>query len=86
MKQEKSKNESSMSSQIADMVESVTGKRQDVLEQQQQPVLDLVEFLASKYVKQNSNQPRVAGLDESQVWISDDFNDPIPREYWGGGE
>lgn len=60
------------SSQIADMVESVTGKLQDFLEQPQQPVLDFVKFLPQKYVKPNSNKPSVAGLHKGQVWISDD--------------
>lgn len=28
--------------------------------------------------------PRVMGLFEGQGWISDDFNDPLPDEFWGG--
>jgi hypothetical protein len=75
-----------MSSQIADIAESVTAKLQDLPKQQQQPVLDFVEFLAQKYVKPKSNQPRVAGLHKGMGWISDDFNDPIPPEYWSSKE
>ncbi len=50
------------SSQTADIVESVTAKLQDLPKQQQQQVLEFVEFLAQKYVKPKSNQLRVAGL------------------------
>jgi Protein of unknown function (DUF2281) len=27
---------------------------------------------------------RVAGLHDGQIWISDDFNDPLPDEFWLG--
>lgn len=29
---------------------------------------------------------RVAGLHEGQIWISDDFNDPLPDEFWLGDD
>ena len=28
---------------------------------------------------------RVLGLHKGQGWISDDFNDELPDEFWGGG-
>jgi antitoxin (DNA-binding transcriptional repressor) of toxin-antitoxin stability system len=27
---------------------------------------------------------RIPGLHEGQGWMSDDFNDPLPDEFWGG--
>lgn len=27
---------------------------------------------------------RIAGLHEGQGWISEDFNDPLPDEFWNG--
>ena len=30
--------------------------------------------------------PRVAGLHAGAVWISDDFNEPLPEEFWMGKE
>lgn len=27
---------------------------------------------------------RILGLHEGQGWMSDDFNDPLPDEFWGG--
>ena len=28
--------------------------------------------------------PRVAGLHEGMIWMADDFNDPLPDEFWLG--
>jgi len=33
-----------------------------------------------------SSSPRIAGLHEGQVWMSDDFNDPLPDEFWLGDD
>lgn len=30
--------------------------------------------------------PRVAGLHAEAIWISDDFNEPLPEEFWAGNE
>lgn len=32
------------------------------------------------------NFQRTAGLHEGQVWISDDFNDSLPDEFWSGDD
>ncbi len=29
---------------------------------------------------------RVAGLHTGAIWISDDFNEPLPEEFWAGNE
>ncbi len=29
-------------------------------------------------------QKRVAGLDDGAVWMSDDFDEPLPDEFWTG--
>lgn len=67
-------------------------KLQNLPVEQQQQVLDFIDFLADKYV-QNSNKSqeqtkqRILGLHENQIWISDDFNEPLPDEFWlGEGE
>ena len=31
-----------------------------------------------------TDTPRVMGLFEGQGWISDDFDAPLPDEFWGG--
>lgn len=30
--------------------------------------------------------PRVAGLHPGAIWISSDFNEPLPVEFWTGDE
>lgn len=32
------------------------------------------------------NGPRVAGLNRGAAWISEDFDDPLPEEFWTGAE
>ena len=68
--------------------QTILEKLQDLPETQQQQILDYIEFLAQKYPKPQprSQKPRVAGLHRGKVWISDDFNDPLPPEYWSGQE
>ncbi|MEH1833348.1 MAG: DUF2281 domain-containing protein [Nostoc sp.] len=42
-------------------------------------MLDFVEFLAQKYAQpQQPPQKRVLGLNQGKIWISDDFNEPLP--------
>lgn len=31
-----------------------------------------------------SNSPRIPGLHQGEIWMSDDFNDPLPDEFWLG--
>ncbi len=66
--------------------QTILDKLQDLPETQQQQILDYIEFLAQKYPKPQprSQKPRVAGLHRGKGWISDDFNDPLPPEYWSG--
>lgn len=66
--------------------ETILEKLRELPEAQQQQVLDYIEFLAQKYPKPQprSKKPRVAGLYKGKVWMSDDFNDPLPPEYWSG--
>ena len=48
-------------------------------------MLDFVEFLAQKYViPQEVPKQRVMDLFKGQIWMSDDFNDPLPDEFWMG--
>jgi len=64
--------------------QSVIDKLQQLPAAQQQQVLDYIEFLAQKYIPPKTKKPRVAGLHKGKVWIADDFNDPLPPEYWSG--
>jgi len=31
-----------------------------------------------------SDEPRVAGLHQGTIWISDDFDEPLPDTFWMG--
>jgi prevent-host-death family protein len=33
-----------------------------------------------------ADQPRIAGLNQGEVWMSDDFNAELPDEFWLGKE
>jgi hypothetical protein len=57
--------------------------------EQIQQVIDFVEFLHQKYGSLPLDQlvmqqPRTLGLHRGAGWISDDFNDPLPDDFWMG--
>jgi hypothetical protein len=35
---------------------------------------------------EKSKFQHIAGLHEGQIWRSDDFNDPLPDEFWLGDD
>ncbi len=32
----------------------------------------------------SASQPRIAGLNQVAIWTSDDFDEPLPEEFWMG--
>ncbi len=57
----------------------------EVVEAATEKELGFVEFLANKYTcYQEAPQQRVPDLNKGQIWMSDDFNDPLPDEFWLG--
>jgi len=34
----------------------------------------------------STTTPRVAGLHPGAIWISSDFNEPLPEQFWTGDE
>lgn len=34
----------------------------------------------------STSQPRVAGLNKGKIWVSDDFDAPLPDEFWMGSK
>ncbi|MEH2361345.1 type II toxin-antitoxin system VapB family antitoxin [Nostoc sp.] len=77
-----------MTSQTRDITETLIAQLQTLPPEQQQMVVNFVEFLAQKHAQsqpsQNRKKRRVAGLHEGMGWISDDFNEPLPDEFWMG--
>ncbi len=74
-----------MTTQVLDTTSELIAKLQTLSPEQQQQVLDFVEFLAQKYPQiQEQPKKRVMGLHKGEIWMSDDFNDPLPDEFWFG--
>ena len=77
------------------MVENLLEKLDRLLPEQQQQVLDFIEFLlfqhersieqsTSAKVVSETPKPRVFGQYRGRIWMSEDFNDPLPDEFWLG--
>ncbi len=48
-------------------------------------VVDFAEFLREKELRQQNQETqskeRIAGLNEGEIWMSDDFNDELPDDF-----
>ncbi|BAZ05143.1 DUF2281 domain-containing protein [Calothrix sp. NIES-3974] len=80
-----------MTSQTVNITELLIGKLQSLSPEQQQTLLDFVEFLEHKNAQSQPiptqpGQKRVLGLNRGEIWMSDDFNEPLPDEFWLGEE
>ncbi|NJM19370.1 MAG: DUF2281 domain-containing protein [Richelia sp. RM2_1_2] len=80
-----------MTSQSVNITEVLIAKVQSLPPEQQQTLLDFVEFLEHKNTQSQpiSTQPvqqRVLGLNRGEIWMSEDFNEPLPDEFWLGEE
>lgn len=74
-----------MTSQVLDSTSKLIAKLQILAPEQQEQVLDFVEFIAQKYAQpQQPSQKRVLGLNQDKIWISENFNNPLPEEFWLG--
>jgi hypothetical protein len=73
-----------MTSQTLDITETLIAKLQTLPLEQQQTLLDFAEFLAQKHAQPQPVQQRVLGLNQGEIWMSEDFNDPLPDEFWTG--
>jgi Protein of unknown function (DUF2281) len=75
-----------MAAQKITLPEKLLVQLQTLPPEQIQQVIDFVEFLNKKYVQSQPNQQiqqsRVLGLHAGKGWISDDFNEPLPDEFW----
>ena len=71
-----------MTSQTLDITKALIAKLQTLSPEQQQTLLDFAEFLAQKHTQPQPVQQRVLGLNQGEIWMSEDFNDPLPEEFW----
>jgi antitoxin (DNA-binding transcriptional repressor) of toxin-antitoxin stability system len=51
-----------------------------VIEENGEPIIKITPLVKSP------QKERILGLREGQVWISDDFDDELPDEFWLGKE
>jgi hypothetical protein len=73
-----------MTFQALNLTETLIAKFKSLSLEQQQTLLDFAEFLAQKHTPAQPNQQRVLGLNQGEIWMSEDFNDPLPDEFWIG--
>ena len=78
-------------SQTINLIEGAQAKMRSLSLSQQQTVVDFIDFLATKQFvvsrdEEKLKQQRIPDLDRSQYIMSDDFNDPLPDEFWLGDE
>ena len=55
----------------------------------QAEIVDFAEYKLSKEKKKLAKQndkPRILGLNRGQIWVSEDFADPLPDEFWNYDE
>ena len=86
-----------MTNRSLNVSEDLSKKLQKLLPENQQLLLVFAEFLleqqthsrqssSSNTANSSPTQQRVLGLHQGMGWISDDFNDPLPDEFWTGDE
>jgi hypothetical protein len=80
-----------MTQQTVNLPQAILAKLEVLPPAQQQEILDFAEFLIQKYEqalpeKASAGKQRILGLDEGKVWMSEDFDDPLPDEFWFGEE
>ncbi len=78
-------------SQTINLIETAQAKMGSLSLAQQQTVVDFIDFLTTKQFVvsrdgEKLKQQRIPDLDQSKYRISDDFNDPLPDEFWLGDE
>jgi hypothetical protein len=50
-------------------------------------LMKVLNFIRSRHLEsERSTSPRIPGLHQGQIWMSEDFNEPLPDEFWLGEE
>ena len=76
-----------MTAELSDFNELVLEKLKTLPIEQRKQVSDFIDFLVNKYQTSKSERDQkslIMGLFEGKGWISEDFNDPLPDEFWEG--
>lgn len=70
---------SEFSGKLEDLVNSALAGEDIVIARDEMPLVRLTVVAAPL-------RKRVAGLSQGMAWISEDFDDPLPDEFWLGEE
>ena len=73
-----------MTQQTVNLPQAILAKLQLLPPAQQQQILDFAEFLIKKYNRSTVSKQRVPDLHQGKIWMSDDFDEPLPDEFWLG--
>jgi hypothetical protein len=64
------------------ITESIINKLQEITLDKQKQILEYVEALTEEKEPSSSQKKRVFGLHQGKIWMSDDFNQPLPDNFW----
>jgi antitoxin (DNA-binding transcriptional repressor) of toxin-antitoxin stability system len=64
--------------QFLELLDLVSMGNRGVIEKDEEPLAEIVGISTTKKGK------RVAGLNRGTAWVSDDFDAPLPDEFWLG--
>lgn len=73
-----------MTSQSNNYAALISEKIKTLPLEKQEEVLDFVEFLVQKNRKVKLPSQRIPNLNQGEIWISDDFNEPLSDSFWLG--
>ena len=70
-------------------IETIVNELESVPEDLLIEILNFIRTVKSQNVNQDiqlseTTNQRIPGLHQGEIWISDDFNDPLPDEFWLG--
>ncbi len=71
-------------SQLQYLLSLALGGAEVVFTQDDKPVLRLAPVAEPEPAIEAPKKKRIAGLNRGQIWVSDDFDDPLPDEFWLG--
>ena len=66
--------------QLSKLIDLAKDGNEIIIAQGNVPVARLTAITAPS----SRSQPRVAGLHQGAAWISEDFDQPLPDEFWAG--
>ncbi len=67
--------------QLAELLAIVSVESEVLITQNGKPIARLASVAAS-----SGKKKRIAGLNRGSIWTSEDFDKPLPEEFWSGKE